>query len=256
MVPKLVSYFNRKLEPGEFLRGGRIRGGRSQTGNDDRVLPCLPAGIDDEHLSFLSLRGVEGAQRGFRARWRLQRQLIGGDSRIIRSVDIKTERLVREHCEIERLVAERVGGDQGMHWEDARGNGLFITRNANEVLVADHREQECEGWHGKSGLQDPGEPAARRRSCIGFGLHNGTRSQNFTRGAEEICSGAQLKSAFGAGKVVIFKGVALVRGDFAQQVLLASLRLKSVVVIHRRGFHFSKVVADRADSFPVPLYKS
>src|SRR5262245_28140178 len=107
-----------------------------------------------------------------------------------------------------------------MHRENARSGSLSILGNRDQILIANHQQEERKGGEGKSRTQ-PGEAA----SWLGWNCGAGSRGggEEFARGSQKQGGRTQLGGAFGAGKVVLFVGVALVQGQLAQQVLLAGL---------------------------------
>src|SRR5262245_23663960 len=126
MVPKLVRECNRELEPGEFLRGGCVRVRSRQTGNYDRVLPCLSAWIDDEDLGFLRFGRIQRTERSGRTGWSEQGEEVSRVGRVVGSVHIEAEGLIGRDSKFELVVAEGVCGDQGMHWKNLRSRGTFV----------------------------------------------------------------------------------------------------------------------------------
>src|SRR5262250_2021993 len=121
-----------------------------------------------------------------------------------------------------------------MHRKDLRGSRALIIRNGDEVLIPDQNQQSGQSG-GSVGRPEPGKPTSDR---FRMGIWNRRSSQDFAGSAEESGGEAQPSTAFGAGEVVFFVGVAFGRREFAQEVFLASLRLKSFIVVHRKSFRF------------------
>src|SRR5262249_46402051 len=137
-----------------------------------------------------------------------------------------------------------VGCDQVKRGEDSGSRELpvcmFVMGNGDEVLIADKKKQSRENGQSESRLE-PGEPAGGRDNGWRNRRYRNSRDAEWFRSlaavAQKIGGGAKIGGALGAGKVVLFKIIAEIGGEFAEKIFFTRLGLNRFVVVHRSPFH-------------------
>src|SRR4029077_18539093 len=128
MVLNSMREFNRKLQASKLFWGGAALAGPGQPRNDDHVVSCPPAGIDDHDLSLLCLCVAYGSQRSGLSCRILQANVVGRIRWIGRHVDVQAYGFVGMRHKLRHRFATGVRCDQRKHWQYARSSRFFQLR--------------------------------------------------------------------------------------------------------------------------------